>query len=314
MLSLPWPHALGLAGLLWRFTAKHAPTGEIGRHDDEEIASALEWPGDESDLIESLVRCRLLDAADLPVRLLVHDWPDHAPRYVLATLRRKGLAFSVLYKLQADGSTGQSTDQSTDLSARRSGQPAVVTTYTSTSTLTNTHTNTKEEKPKSVDAALISVEVDAGHDSDEDADQAVPLVESITPITKSSNRLDSVSRTASTVPETMISTIWSLWIPGRKKAKKVGHEKIHESIVKLAKANQCSIREAALFIARQTKIDADNYRSEIEQGQNELKFVPLATTYFNQERWNDSDDKPNIEQVRKDRITSDLERARSKMG
>jgi hypothetical protein len=30
VLGVPWPHALGLAGLLWRFSAKHAPTGEIG--------------------------------------------------------------------------------------------------------------------------------------------------------------------------------------------------------------------------------------------------------------------------------------------
>ena len=41
ILGVPWPHALGLAGLLWRFTAKHAPSGEIGRHDDEELAAAL---------------------------------------------------------------------------------------------------------------------------------------------------------------------------------------------------------------------------------------------------------------------------------
>ena len=41
VLGVPWPHALGLAGLLWRFTAKHAPTGEIGLHDDEEIAAPL---------------------------------------------------------------------------------------------------------------------------------------------------------------------------------------------------------------------------------------------------------------------------------
>ena len=50
VLSIPWPQAIGLAGLLWRFTAKHAPTGEIGRHDDEDIATALEWPGDSSTL------------------------------------------------------------------------------------------------------------------------------------------------------------------------------------------------------------------------------------------------------------------------
>jgi len=314
MLSLPWPHALGLAGLLWRFTAKHAPNGEIGRHDDEEIASALEWPGDESELIRSLVRCRLLDHAEPPVRLIVHDWPDHAPRYVLATLRRKGQSFSILYERSPVTPTGKSTDQSTDPPARPNNKPAVGTTYTSTSTHTNPHTNTKVEKPETVDAELIEVKVNAGRDCDEDTAHAVPLAQSITPMTKSSNCLDGGSRTAKIIPELMIQAIWNLWIPGRKKGKKVGHQKIADSIKALAKSNGCSIREAAVFIAKQTKIDADKYRREIERGENELKFVPLATTYFNQERWNDSDDEPNIEQVRKDRIASDLERARSKMG
>jgi len=99
VLGVPWPHALGLAGLLWRFSAKHAPTGEIGLHDDEEIAAALEWPGDAGDLVAALVRCRLLDPTDSAARLLVHDWPDHAPRYVSATLKRQKLAFSREYSV-----------------------------------------------------------------------------------------------------------------------------------------------------------------------------------------------------------------------
>jgi hypothetical protein len=97
ILEIPWPQAIGLAGLLWRFAAKHAPTGEIGKHDDEDIATALEWPGDSTELVAAFVRSRLLDQAPNPTRLLVHDWPDHAPRYVRSTLQRRGEDFSLLY-------------------------------------------------------------------------------------------------------------------------------------------------------------------------------------------------------------------------
>lgn len=114
ILGVPWPHALGLCGLLWRFTAKHAPTGEIGTHDDEEIAAALEWPGETEPLIEALVRCKLLDEVDGPARLVVHDWPDHAPRYVLATLRRKGEHFSGYYRPRQADTPDTSADETTD--------------------------------------------------------------------------------------------------------------------------------------------------------------------------------------------------------
>ena len=102
ILGVPWPHAIGLAGLLWRFAAKHAPTGEIGRHDDEEVAAALEWAGEADELIAALVRCRLLDRVNGPARLIVHDWPDHAPRYVQATLRRRDLFWSHHYEQQGE--------------------------------------------------------------------------------------------------------------------------------------------------------------------------------------------------------------------
>jgi len=105
ILEIPWPQAIGLCGLLWRFTAKHAPTGEIGRHDDEEIAAALEWPGDAADVLEAMLTCRLLDGVSGPVRFVVHDWPDHAPRYVLSTLKRKGMDYSGHYSRHSDGDT-----------------------------------------------------------------------------------------------------------------------------------------------------------------------------------------------------------------
>ena len=131
VLGVPWPHALGLAGLLWRFAAKHAPSGEIGRHDDEEVAAFLEWPGDASELLQALVRCRLLDQINGPARLLVHDWPDHAPRYVLATLKRRGQHYSPHYS-KGPVPTAEATTV----------QAVVETTSTSSSTSTSTLTST----------------------------------------------------------------------------------------------------------------------------------------------------------------------------
>lgn len=130
ILEVPWPHAIGLAGLLWRFTAKHAPSGEIGRHDDEEIAAALEWPGEAETLMAALVRCRLLDRINGPARLLTHDWPDHAPRYVLATLKRRGQDYSPHYMSHESTSVVTTVDKT-----------AVETTSSSTSSYSSSSTS-----------------------------------------------------------------------------------------------------------------------------------------------------------------------------
>jgi len=298
MLSVPWPHAIGLCGLLWRFTAKHAPSGEIGRHDDEEIAAALEWPGDEASLVGCLVRCKLLDAVDPPIRLIVHDWPDHAPRYVLATLRRRGGRMSPLYDTARDP-TDQTAVKST-----------VQSSYTSTSTPTSTHTSTNKTFTPDDDDG----DGNAGSNCHEDAVRAVPDIKSMNPITKSRNRLDRTTRTARTVPEIMISTIWDLWVPGRKRGKKIGTACIEKSILDLAAEQGIEIRKAALFIAKQTKSDADDYKDQIEQGKLDPKYVPLGSTYFKQERWNDADEQPDVQSIKQNRIADDLERARSKVG
>ena len=139
----PWPHCLGLAGLLWRFAGKHAPTGAVGTHSDEEIAISLEWTDEAGDLIEALVRCRLLDEAPPPERLLVHDWPEHAPRHVRASLQRQGLDFSPRYAARHDAEVPRydaatvvrTTDRATD---RTTDPPTVETTSSSSSSFTST--------------------------------------------------------------------------------------------------------------------------------------------------------------------------------
>ena len=150
VLSIPWPQAIGLAGLLWRFTAKHAPTGEIGRHDDEDIATALEWPGDSSELVAAFIRSRLLDPAPNPARLLVHDWPEHAPRYVRATLQRIGRDFSPVYSsgetwenVRNEAATVSTTVASVVPTTVETTVPTTSSsTYTSSSTLASASTTT----------------------------------------------------------------------------------------------------------------------------------------------------------------------------
>tara|TARA_R100001510_G_scaffold57761_1_gene67566 strand:- start:5082 stop:5960 length:879 start_codon:yes stop_codon:yes gene_type:complete len=144
----PWPHCLGLAGLLWRFAGKHAPTGAVGTHSDEEIALSLEWTDDPALLVEALVRCRLLDEAPRPERLLVHDWPEHAPRYVRASLQRQGLDFSPRYAARHHAvatrydaaTTDPTTDDATDATTATTADGST-SSSSSSSSLTSTTTS-----------------------------------------------------------------------------------------------------------------------------------------------------------------------------
>lgn len=80
-LGIPFPHALGLCGLLWNFAAEHAPHGDVGKFSDEELAEVMYWTGDTATLIGALTDVRLLDRCQC-ARLVIHDWLDHCPQYV----------------------------------------------------------------------------------------------------------------------------------------------------------------------------------------------------------------------------------------
>ena len=143
----PWPHCLGLAGLLWRFAGKHAPTGAVGTHSDEEIAISLEWTDDPDVLIDALVRCRLLDEVPPPERLLVHDWPEHAPRHVRASLQRQGLDFSPRYVARHDSAVSRYDAATTDPTTDPTTDRAIVgtvdrSTSSSSSSSSSSYTST----------------------------------------------------------------------------------------------------------------------------------------------------------------------------
>ena len=275
VLSIPWPQAIGLAGLLWRFTAKHAPTGEIGRHDDEDIATALEWPGDSSELVAAFVRSRLLDPAPNPVRLLVHDWPEHAPRYVRATLHRSGRDFSKIY---SSGETWRKVEN------EATTVPTVVPTVVTTT-----------------DPTIVSTTVPTTYTS------------SYTSASTYSSSNTRTSRKAE-IKKEWTDAIWAAWVPERKSGKKVAVAAIERSIRDLAKDEGIELKEAASVIAHQTRDDAAGYMKKIEAGETELQYVPHGSTYFKQERWNDGNEsEPTTDEIRNARIADEIKQARADM-
>jgi hypothetical protein len=98
LLNIPWAHAVGILELLWHFTAKFAPQGDIGKYSDLVIAQAVGWQRPtgrrgvtpECTLSDALVEAKWLDR-DPERRLIVHDWEDHMDQSVERVLARRGL-------------------------------------------------------------------------------------------------------------------------------------------------------------------------------------------------------------------------------
>ena len=88
--------AIGYLEMLWHFTARYAPRGDIGRYPDKRIAAALDWVyHDPAKLVQGLVSARWVDGCPV-ARLVVHDWPDHADEAVRKRLKRDGESFVVV--------------------------------------------------------------------------------------------------------------------------------------------------------------------------------------------------------------------------
>jgi hypothetical protein len=85
--------AVGVLESLWHWAAKFARRGDIGRHDDADIAEGIGWRGDPATLIEALIAERWIDANDT-YRLVIHDWHIHADDAVKKTLERAGETFA----------------------------------------------------------------------------------------------------------------------------------------------------------------------------------------------------------------------------
>lgn len=81
LLDVPRYAAAGILETLWQLTAAHADAGDVGRFSNEEIADHLGWQGDHDKLVEALLTAGWLDEST-EYRLVVHDWPDHAPEFI----------------------------------------------------------------------------------------------------------------------------------------------------------------------------------------------------------------------------------------
>ncbi len=87
LLGLPRYQVIGVLEALWYMTATNAQDGAIGRYSNLEIASWIEWSGNEDALIGALVTSKFLDRSDTH-RLVVHDWAEHCPMHVKANLSK----------------------------------------------------------------------------------------------------------------------------------------------------------------------------------------------------------------------------------
>lgn len=116
-LSINRREAIGLLDLLLDWAMDYAPCGDIGKWSNGVIAGAVEWTGNADDLVNALVGSGWLDENDLH-RLVIHDWPDHAPTFHRAKLKKLGLEFLKCYEssgIAPDGSAEPSSEPTTPL-------------------------------------------------------------------------------------------------------------------------------------------------------------------------------------------------------
>jgi hypothetical protein len=114
-LGVELPTAIGYLELLWAFTGKKTPQGDIGKWSDAVVAAACHWRGKPSDFVQALTEARFVDA-DPEHRLIVHDWHEHCPNWVRAKLKKDGTPFatpSTASNAASNDSSSASTNEGT---------------------------------------------------------------------------------------------------------------------------------------------------------------------------------------------------------
>lgn len=118
---------VGTLELLWIATQKNAKRGDIGRFTNEEIAIECDWEGEPDELVEALIDSGWLDRCSVH-RLVVHDWSDHCPTWVVGNLKSQKVDFAIATPLAPALSTPLSTPLSTD--AKGNGSSGVLPNLT----------------------------------------------------------------------------------------------------------------------------------------------------------------------------------------
>jgi hypothetical protein len=118
-LGIELPTVLGHLELLWAFTGKQAPQGNVGKWPDGAIARACYWMGRPEVFIQALQEAGFIDA-DPTHRLTVHDWREHAPRWVKSKLKSLGQSF--IGDVSGDTSSDTGGDDDEDIGAPSKGR------------------------------------------------------------------------------------------------------------------------------------------------------------------------------------------------
>lgn len=92
LLGIPAYGAVGLMEMLWHYTARYSPQGDLGKWPNASIARACKWDGDADVFVAALLEVRFLDPSR-EHRLVVHDWHAHADKAAREFLRKRGLQF-----------------------------------------------------------------------------------------------------------------------------------------------------------------------------------------------------------------------------
>jgi hypothetical protein len=120
-LGLPMYQCVGLLESLWLLAQIQARDGDLSKFSNLEIAGWIEWPGDESALVDALVETHWLDRKD--GLLAIHDWDEHKPTWLKGVeARGKG---KVCEKNKP--SSKLSTEPSSKLSSIHSVEPPNLT-------------------------------------------------------------------------------------------------------------------------------------------------------------------------------------------
>jgi hypothetical protein len=114
-LGISQAQAIGHVTLLINWTADFAIQGDIGKWPNGAIARGAGWDASPDTFVDALTASGWLDEHGSH-RLILHDWPDHAERWVRSKLASQGVTFLAAY-------VDASEDTSRDTSSTVSGDP-----------------------------------------------------------------------------------------------------------------------------------------------------------------------------------------------
>lgn len=80
LLEVSRPTAIGHLQLLWWWTLRFAPDGDLSRFANAEVAAACDWTGDADHFMQGLHAAGFLDAQN--GKASVHDWSEYGGAYV----------------------------------------------------------------------------------------------------------------------------------------------------------------------------------------------------------------------------------------